>query len=107
MGDFKSPLLGLRHPRTKNHASVFRLLGMTSNVLTIYVTVFGRSNEISETRISNAPNVQTMAAPEGKSHQNERKSTPTPPIKAMSQPIRSLLPSEPARLIPQTAGTIR
>jgi hypothetical protein len=29
MGDFKSPLLGLRHPRTRNHALVFKLLGMT------------------------------------------------------------------------------
>jgi hypothetical protein len=27
MGDFKSPLLGLLHPPTKNHACVFRLLG--------------------------------------------------------------------------------
>ena len=68
---------------------------------------FGRSNETSDTTIKRAPNVQTMAAPEGKSHQKEKKSPPTPPINAMSQPIKSLRPSEPARLIPQTAGTIR
>src|SRR5205814_8532828 len=28
-GDFKSPLLGSRHPRTKSHAPVFKILGMT------------------------------------------------------------------------------
>src|SRR5664279_2838784 len=52
-------------------------LGMTST-RRLYVTDFGRSNEINETMMSNAPNVQTMAAPEGKSHQNEKKRPPTP-----------------------------
>jgi hypothetical protein len=28
VGDFKSPFLVLRHPRTKNHARVFKILGM-------------------------------------------------------------------------------
>ena len=66
-----------------------------------------RISEIIETTINSAPKVQTIAAPEGKSPQNEKKSPPTPPIKAMIQPINSRRLSEPARLIPQTAGTIR
>jgi hypothetical protein len=61
----------------------------------------------SEIRISSAPKVQTIAAPEGKSHQKERNNPAMPPKSAMKQPMSKRFAVLCARLIPQTAGTIK
>src|SRR6266404_6053900 len=42
-----------------------------------------RQNARRETRISSAPKVKTIAAPEGKSHQKERNKPTTPPMSAI------------------------
>ena len=52
-----------------------------------------------KTRTSSAPNVQTMAAPEGRSHQNEKKKPATPPIKRDEPTDQQSLPSRVSRQI--------
>ena len=66
-----------------------------------------RNKPTNPIAISSTPNVQTMAAPEGRSHWNERNNPATPPSRAMTHPIRRRVVKDRARLIPQTAGTIR
>src|SRR6185503_12615317 len=64
-------------------------------------------NATNEIKISIAPNVQTIAAPDGRSQQKERNRPAIPPTHAMIHPMSNRRLILVARLIPQTAGTIR
>src|SRR5204862_7863962 len=66
-----------------------------------------RAKPINEMKMRIAPKVQTIAAPEGKSHQKERNNPAIPPKSAMNQPMSKRFAVRRARLIPQTAGTIK
>ena len=52
---------------------------------------FRRKKLANPIMISSPPNVQTMAAPEGRSHWKERNNPATPPNRAISQPISDRL----------------
>ena len=51
--------------------------------------------------------MQTIAAPDGRSQQNDRPNPPIPPSVAMIQPMSRRARVPRATVIPQTAGTIR
>jgi hypothetical protein len=54
-----------------------------------------------------APNVQTMVAPDGKSHQNESNNPAILPRSDTPQPISRRIVTDRARLTAHTAGAIK